>query len=118
MTVSSLDLAGTWGTLDSTIVMLLGVIIALIGLIYLMVGLGCFKGWGWVWTLGVVVIIIGIIIQVVQTFLRATITTTDLVNLAISVVIPLLILAYLFKQNVKAWFGKGKQTPVQTPPQQ
>jgi len=90
--------------------MALGAVIALVGLVALMVGIGCFKGWGWVWTLGVVVITLGIIVQIVQTFLRSEITSSDLVSLAIPVLVSLLILAYLFKQNVKAWFGKGKKT--------
>ena len=114
VTASTTEIADAWGDTDSTVVMVLGAIIALVGFVQLMVGLGCFKGWGWVWTLGVVVISIGIIVQIAQTFLRSEITTDDLVSLVVSVLVSLLILAYLFRQNVKAWFGKAKQTPVQT----
>lgn len=75
----------------------------LVGIFYLLIGVGCLKGWGWVWTFAVVFTIIGLVLTVAQTLLVGG----SLVSMAISVLISLLILWYLFRQNVKAWFGKA-----------
>jgi hypothetical protein len=78
----------------------------IIGLISLLIAFGCFKGWGWTWTLGMIFAVIGIIMAIFQAWSYGW--TTDMVSsAAISVVIELVIIFYLTRKGVKAWFGKA-----------
>lgn len=67
--------------------------IAVVGLIYIIIALGFFKGWKLWWYLGVIFAIIGIIGGLLM-FPVGLIT----------VIIELIILWYLFRDNVKAFF--------------
>ena len=71
-----------------------------------MLGIGCFKGWGWVWTLGVVFTILGIIITLAAAFANGFDMDALWAGL-IGIIIPLIILLYLFTHKVKVWFGKA-----------
>ena len=77
-----------------------GVILVIIGLIFLFLGVGCFKGWPWVWPVGVVLTIISLIIN-----LLSIVASTG--SAIVGIIIDLIILWYLFQPQVKAWF---KQT--------
>ena len=44
--------------LSAGMVMALGGFVMLVGLIDLLIAAGCFKGWGWIWTLAVIFTII------------------------------------------------------------
>lgn len=67
--------------------------IAVFGLIYIVIALGFFKGWKLWWYLGVIFAILGIIGGLIM-FPVGLIT----------VIIELIILWYLFRDNVKAFF--------------
>ena len=67
--------------------------IAVFGLIYIVIALGFFKGWKLWWYLGVIFAILGIIGGLLM-FPVGLIT----------VIIELIILWYLFRDNVKAFF--------------
>ncbi len=71
----------------------------IIGFVYLVLGVGCFKGWPWVWTVGVIFSIISIIMGLFSLFSTGAGALLDIVIAAV-------ILYYLFRPNVKAWFGK------------
>lgn len=77
-----------------------GVILVIIGLIFLFLGVGCFKGWPWVWPVGVVLTIISLIIN-----LLSIVASTG--SAIVGIIISIIILWYLFQPQVKAWF---KQT--------
>ncbi|HUU74782.1 MAG TPA: hypothetical protein VMW63_01695 [Methanoregulaceae archaeon] len=77
----------------------LGIITIVIGLVYLALGVGCFKAWPWVWTVGVIFSIIGIIMGLFSLFSTGA-------GAIISIIIAVIILYYLFQPHVKAWFGK------------
>ncbi len=70
-----------------------GGVLAVLGLIYIIIALGFFKGWKLWWYLGVIFAIIGIIAGLIS--LPAGI---------VAVIIYLVILWYLFRDNVKAFF--------------
>ncbi len=93
-------LTGLGVSLISTIVILLGVIVLILGILYLAVGVGFFGGKGWAWTLGVIVSVIGIILNIVQIAVGSF-------GSVISLLIGLLILYYLMRPHVKSFFGKG-----------
>ena len=81
----------------------LGAIILILGILYFAVGIGYFGGKGWAWTLGIIVTILSVILDAVQIGFGA-------VSNAFGLVIGILILYYLTRPHVKAFFGKGPST--------
>jgi len=75
-----------------------GIVILIIGLIELLVGIGLLKGWRIMWYLGVIIYALGVIAFAAGLIMGFTIG--DLIALIICV----LILYYLFRPNVKAFF--------------
>ena len=71
----------------------------IIGLIFIILGIGCFKGWGWVWTIGVIITIIYLILGIIDLVQSGA-------SALIGIIISIVILWYLFKDNVKKYFGK------------
>ncbi|HUV24392.1 MAG TPA: hypothetical protein VMW26_03075 [Methanomassiliicoccales archaeon] len=84
---------GTWD---------LGLIDLFIGMIYLLVGFGCFKGWGWIWILAIIITILYLILTVVNLILN---DFADWLSPLIIILISLFVLWYLFTPKVKRWFG-------------
>jgi hypothetical protein len=76
----------------------IGVLAIIIGLIELALGVGCFMAWPWVWPVGVIVTIIGLIIGIVNLFSVGA-------GALIGIVISAIILWYLFQPQVKKYFG-------------
>jgi hypothetical protein len=76
----------------------------LVGLIDIAIGWGCFKGWGWVWTLAVIFGVINILIALYNWWVAGH-TAGGLFSTIVGLIIPLIILWYLFRENVKQWFG-------------
>ncbi len=95
--LSSLDT----GTI-ATIVTVLGVVLLILGILYLAYGIGFFSGKGWAWTLGMIGTILGIILNIVQIALGSFTSVGGLI-------IGLIIVYYLTRPHVKAYFGKGAQ---------
>jgi len=90
----------------SAFIIALGAVILILGILYLAVGIGFFGGRGWAWTLGIVVSVIGIVIDIVQLVFGNY-------NGILSLIISVLIIYYLMRPHVKAFFGKG---PAMAPP--
>ncbi len=79
----------------------IGLLTMALGITYLLIAVGCFKGWSWVWGLAVIFGIINILLDVY------TLISEGLANWlspVISILIALLILWYLFTPKVKRWF--------------
>lgn len=81
----------------------IGIIFVIIGLIALFIAYGLWTGQGWAWTLCLIFSIIGIIIGILS-----------LPTGIISLIINILILYYITRPHVKAFFGKGP--PAEAPP--
>ncbi|MCE5297360.1 MAG: hypothetical protein LLF84_00200 [Methanoregulaceae archaeon] len=79
---------------------MVGVVFVIIGLVFIALGIGCFKGWPWVWPVGVIFTIIGIVIN-----LLSILSNTGAA--IIGILIDIIILWYLFQPQVKAWFRVG-----------
>ncbi len=84
----------------SAIVIVLGVVALILGILYLVGGIGFFSGKGWAWTLGIIVTVIGIIQAIVQ-------IAFGNYGSVLGLIIDVLILYYLTRAHVKAYFGKG-----------
>ncbi|MBP2145853.1 hypothetical protein J2129_001307 [Methanofollis sp. W23] len=83
-----------------------GAIVILVAIINLALGIGCFMGWGWVWTLAVLFAFINIVIAFYNWWIAGH-TMAGLTTTLVSIIIPVIILWYLFRDNVKVYFGKA-----------
>ncbi len=71
-----------------------------IGLIDFVLGVGCFTGWPWVWTASVVFTGLHLILGIASLIVTGW-------GALLGLIIPFIILYYLFQSHVKAYFGKA-----------
>lgn len=69
----------------------------ILGLIMLVIGAGLYKGWRIMWYLGVLFAIIGLVVSIISIVGGGAVSVVTLI-------IELIILWYLFRRNVKAFF--------------
>ena len=94
------------GTLLASVFAFIGVIALIVGVFAILIGYGLWTGKGWAWTLAFVFTIIGLAFGLFSLL-------SDLTNI-LGVAIDALIIWYLWKPHVKAYFGKGTMpTPAQ-----
>ncbi|HJT49416.1 MAG TPA: hypothetical protein VJ729_14620 [Nitrososphaeraceae archaeon] len=97
-----------------------GVLLA-IGIGYIVMFYGLLKGKGWAWTITIILLIIGIAMQIVSTSVGSVLTASSLHNTnnvisgivgsIIGIAINIVVIYYLYRPHVKAYFGK-QQTPT------
>ena len=84
---------------------------------------GLLKGKGWAWTITIILLFIGIAIQIVSTSVIMASSFENAKNVISgimgSITFPLIglainigILYYLYRQHVRAYFGKAKPSPT------
>jgi hypothetical protein len=78
-----------------------GVVLVAIAIVSFVVAYGLLKGKGWAWTVAIILSIISIVWNAI------TLVTAANFGGIISIVISGIILYYLFRPHVKAYFGKG-----------
>ena len=96
----------------------IGSIVLAVGIGYLVVSYGLLKGKRWAWIVTVILTIIAIVTQVTAVISTSTLSqslTSDITALVsgitahiIGIAINGIILYYLYRPNVKAFFGKSK----------
>jgi hypothetical protein len=107
LAVAGAGLSGFTGLVFLTgLLVALGFLLAIVGIA---VGWGTWSGQGWAWTIGAALSILGIITGLIS---LAAGTTGSIVGLILQVII----LYYLTRPHVKAFFGKGTTAPVQPVP--
>lgn len=82
------------------------VVSLVIGLVYIIVAFGFFKGWGFVWLLTMIVVVFGIIWSILS-WVIGGLEMDKLVELAIDLIVPIIILLYMNSQNVKTFFRRS-----------
>jgi hypothetical protein len=82
-----------------------GAFMIALGIAGLIIAYGLFKGKGWAWTAAVVLSIIGIVMSAVA-------IATGNFGSVISIIINGVILYYLYRPHVKAYFGKAVSAPA------
>ena len=82
--------------------------LVLFGVLAVVVGYGMWSGKGWSWTLAVVLYGLGVVFSLVY-------IAVGLWSNILALAIDLLILWYLWRPHVKAYFGKRQPVPVTTP---
>lgn len=78
---------------------LIGIGFIILGIVYLAVAYGLWKGKKWAWTITLIVSVISIIIGIAS-------LATGNVGAIIQIIISAVIIYYLYRPNVKAYFGK------------
>lgn len=78
----------------------LGLIFLILGILAVAVGWGFWKGSGWAWLFSLVLYVIGVILGVIS------LAVGDVASIVI-IIIGALLVYYMFRPNVKAWFGKA-----------
>ncbi len=86
----------------SLILGMMGILLSIFGVLALVVSYGFLNGKGWSWYLAVIYGFLTIGMTVISTVLAGGLI--DFLTLGISIIIPVLIMVYLFQPNVKAWF--------------
>ncbi|HNX46974.1 MAG TPA: hypothetical protein PLC39_00400 [Methanomassiliicoccales archaeon] len=76
------------------------------GVIYILAAFGFFKGWGFVWLLTMIVVVIGIIWNILSWVLGG-LDMDKVASLLIGLIIPIIILLYMNSSNVKTFFRRG-----------
>jgi len=76
---------------------MVGVIFVIIGLVFIALGIGCFKGWPWVWPVGVIFTIVALVINLLSIVSMPA-------GAIIGIIFDIIVLWYLFQPQVKAWF--------------
>ena len=117
---SSQAIAQFFGVISAAV----GGVLLAIGIGYIVMFYGLLKGKGWAWTITIRLLFIGIAIQILST---SVITYASLENTknvisgivdsitfpVIGLAINIVILYYLYRQHVRAYFGKAKpQSPT------
>lgn len=106
MATESQDLAmGISSTMLGGIAIASGAIMLALGIASLVIAYGLFKGRPWAWTAAVVLSIIGIVMSVVS-------IVTGNFGSIVSLIINGVIIYYLYRPHVKAYFGKAVSAPA------
>ena len=87
----------------------MGIGMMIIGIIYLAVSYGLLKGKGWAWIVTIIVTIIGLIIEIVSAVITGLVTSSieaALVSHVIVIIISGVIIFYLYRPNVRAYFRR------------
>ena len=77
----------------------IGVILLALGIAYLVMAYGLWNGRGWAWTITLILSVIGIVVAI------ASIAAGN-VSAIISIIIHAVVIYYLYRPNVKEFFGK------------
>lgn len=104
---------------------IVGAVLLAIGIGYIVMTYGLLKGKGWARTITVILVIVGIGIQILSAvtgpvFSASFLITSDvdatnslilgILGSVIGIAISILILYYLYRPNVKSYFGKAQQS--------
>ena len=95
----------------STYLYALGALSLILGILAIVIAIGFLGGRGWAWTLGIVTGIISIVISIAEAVLGFS-------SNIVGIIFQIIIIYYLTRPHVKAYFGKGTAmpAPMQPPP--
>ena len=81
-----------------------GIVLLVISIVSFVVAYGLLKGKGWAWTVTLILSIISIVFNAISIAASAG---ANLIGGIISIIISAVIIYYLYRPHVKAYFGKG-----------
>lgn len=96
----------------------IGAIVLAVGIGYLVVSYGLLKGKGWAWTVTIILTVIAIVIQIISVVSNSMLNASfpsnmnallsGIIGHIIALAINGVILYYLYRPNIKAYFGKSQ----------
>ena len=98
--ISQSDLSGVPPMLLGAGAIGIGIILIILGILSFVVAYGLLKGMGWAWTLTLVLSIASIVLNAIS-------IATGNFGAIISIIISAIIIYYIYRPHVKAFFGKG-----------
>jgi hypothetical protein len=110
LTSSSISLSGIPPSFFGGIASAIGGVLIAIGILSFIVAYGLLKGMGWAWTVTVILSIISIVLNAISIA-----TAGNIIGGIVSIIISGVILYYLNRPHVKAYFGKGISPPPPPP---
>jgi lysylphosphatidylglycerol synthetase-like protein (DUF2156 family) len=90
------------------VVSLIGLVVVVIGLLYVGLVWGLWTGKGWAWILSLVLAVLGLIASLIA-------LVRGRFGAIVVLILDVIILYYLFRPNVRAFFGEQKTPPQPTP---
>jgi hypothetical protein len=90
----------------SLILTVLGLVVFLVALIDVVMAVGCFRGWGWVWSYALVFAILNIAISMFNA-LSQGLTMSAAWSGVLGALLPIVVLLYLSTGKVRKYFGKA-----------
>ena len=103
LTEPNVNLSGIPPSFFGSAALAMGGVIIAIGIVSFIVAYGLLKGMGWAWTVTVVLSIISIVLNAIS-------IATGNIGGIVSIIISGIILYYLYRPHVKAYFGKAART--------
>jgi hypothetical protein len=98
---------GVFGGFLAAIAIIFSIVAVAFGLIYLLLAWGLWSGKGWAWTITLILTVLSLI--------GSLVTAASGLGI-VSLIIDVLILYYLTRPHVKAFFGKGPPPEMPPPP--
>lgn len=88
---------------------MIGSVLIALAIVNFIVAWGLLKGKGWAWTISVIVTIISLVIGIIFVVLNGVAgDTSSIIGQIVGMVINGVVLWYLYRLNVKSYFGKVK----------
>jgi hypothetical protein len=103
LTGSGIPLSGIPPSFFGGVAIAIGGVLIAIGIASFIVAYGLLKGLGWAWT-------VTIILEIISIVLNAISIATGNIGGIVSIIISAIILYYLYRPHVKAYFGKAVRT--------
>jgi hypothetical protein len=103
LTGSGMPLSGIPPSFFGGVAIAIGGVLIAIGIVSFIVAYGLLKGMGWAWTVTIILSIISIVLNAIS-------IATGNIGGIVSIIISGIILYYLYRPHVKAYFGKAVRT--------
>lgn len=87
-------------------VSLAGVLGVVVGLITVALAWGALKGWGWVWTLTIVWMVVNIIVALLG-LVGVAFGVGSWFGAVGGILLPIVVILYMNTKGVRSWFGKS-----------
>jgi Predicted membrane protein (DUF2127) len=88
---------------------IIGIVLIALAIVHFIVAWGLLKGKGWAWSISVIIIIISLVIGIIFVVFNVMVgDISSMIGQIVGMIISGIILWYLYRSNVRSYFGKVK----------